>query len=266
MQRFFPQGFSLPIHSALLVAITSVAAAQVCFGNDSNSTPNAAKSDNGKQSPDERHQQLVRDAGALCITDTSGKIESPNDYMLAVVAALSQIYIAKQTVQKTMKNSKSSEWPSAYADARGNLACGVIHVERYIKSTNDTISTSATGIAGSILELIEQIEKDSKFIKSALNGEEDLRAGTMAEHEAQARTIYKNAYELLVTSAIATTYALVDTKSKSLFITQKQKALILANLKKAFGKNLTKPDDYVETAANSIAKVLNDNWKLADEK
>lgn len=207
------------------------------------------------------YQALIAKAG-ICFPQ-AGNVDSPSDYMLAVVSAIGEVKGALTLVGKTQK--EPGDGMIAITTALEQMGCSLQHIDAYMKSTNKLIGKSATVIALGVCEVSEQYQQQFALIKDILNGEADTRPGTMAERHANANAVYKEAYTNIFTGVMASAHAVVVSPGH-LSITSAQRDLMLHSLRKTFGAGLKKPDSYIDSSAQMLAKFLGEKWKLADQK
>jgi hypothetical protein len=217
----------------------------------------------------ETPSQPAVDAGFCPVNNASA--ESSYDYLLAVIDSLAEVRSGIEIVQgkRTKGKRTDAQVMGDFIEAKKHLGCSIKHVEAFSGSKSDEIRTSAAGIDGASTKLIGLVDEEKKIYKNALNGEGDLRPGTIAEHQGQLSNDFEEAYQLLTAGAIAATFATLEKDSKgdtthALTITKTERDAVLAKIAKNFGPLKTQKN-HIEASAGALKKFLNDKWTSKKE-
>ena len=178
--------------------------------------------------------------------------ESPYGYISSLVEALSY---GKSSIDRIVAEDFGNEKLSSLDGlalhlfnlklGKADYECAASQVLPYTESPNETIKTSAAGVAWVFLRLAELNEKSVVQLTALLNeaGEGKLKLGTALEKRAEMGKSYDDTWKLLVPAVIMATYAVVEKdpstdRLSGLAMTTAQRDTILHKLLSTFGDEI----------------------------
>lgn len=174
--------------------------------------------------------------------------QSPYHYLVSLSEALGY---AKSGLDRSSPTGLGSSKPSDFdllfglKLAKADFECAKEQVVPYGTSSNKAIKTSAQGatLVFALLVDLEQrsIEEYKTLLDAAAGG--NLKRGTMLERQAELAVKYDEAWKLLITAVIASTYAVVELEPATgrmsrLGLTRTQRDEVLKRLHSTFGDDV----------------------------
>ena len=191
---------------------------------------------------------VVPAESAICIPPTV-VTDSPYHYIKSLTDALSY---AKDALDRSAslqpRQGGDVDLFVAIKLAKTDYECARSQVSPYAASTNKAIKTSADGAAFTFDRLAQLSDRTVAEYREVLNSRSEgrqLKQGTLAERQAELAVAYDETWKMLITSATAGTYAVVEENPKTglmsgLALTRAQRDEILRKLRTTFGDDVTR--------------------------
>jgi hypothetical protein len=210
-------------------------------------------------------------ANAYVCLPEQGRIDKIGDFLPALVDTLSDSKSARDLIVRTARMSGEPNWPAdmmyAFIQAQQYYGCGISRISNYKNSSNKDIAMSATGIEEALNRLRDITAVAAEELKTLLNGDTAvLGAGARAEKDAIRSSAAHEAWEILLMSVTASTYAAIGTPESEhrLTLTAKERASVIRKLEKLLGKPAKAPEEHIlEVASSNLLKFLKDKWRPA---
>ena len=205
-------------------------------------------------------------AQAQCYVLRQAVPDSPYEYLLAFAEALSDANDANKGVDE---KSPPIDLLIGMRRNRATYKCAESRVAPYQSSSDDAIATSAKGSTAAFAALASNQENLSKHLTQMMDqlAEGTFKPGTAAETTARLTTAGEDAGSLLITAAVAATFAAIAPDPKTglmsrLSVTAVERDEILGKLRATFGVSVTKGvqsgQGRLVGAAAAVYKVLSD--------
>lgn len=199
----------------------------------------------------------------LCIPPVVEK-DSPYQYILTLADAMSYAKTALDRVQKDL-NPQSTDYDLLLALKMGKIdfQCAASQVSPYASSSTETIQVSAQGAALVFTSLVDLRQKSVAQYTAILNSPDGqgIERGTALEKQAELGAAYDETWKLLIPSALAATYSVVEKdpttgRMSGLALTAKQRDEILQTLRSTFGEDVTRGMKAGQSSLVAAAAIL----------
>jgi hypothetical protein len=206
--------------------------------------------------------------------------ESPYHYLLSLTDALSHAKSGLDRTSPAGLGSRATDFDLLFGLklGKGDFECAKAQVSPYVTSSNEAIKTSAQGAALVFSLLVDLQDKSvaehKAFLDAAAEGK--VKPGTTLERHAELAASYDEAWKLLITAVIASTYAVVEVEPATglmsrLGLTRVQRDEVLKKVHSTFGDEVKRGMKAGQlplvAAAAALYQVLGDpERKLRDSR